>query len=114
MYKKGSKEYGDKSEDLASNFLETNGFSILERNFFARKLGEIDIIAIKDNILHFIEVKSSQKEFEPIYNLTPSKLNKVIKSAYYFMKLKNLDLEFSIDAITVHNSEIEFIENITV
>ncbi len=39
------KLFGDKSETLATRFLEQEGFIILERNYFARKLGEIDIIA---------------------------------------------------------------------
>ena len=99
---------------MAISFLNTNGFSIVERNFFARKLGEIDIIAHKDGVLHFIEVKSAQKDFDPIYNLTPTKLNKIIKSAYYYMKIKGLDVEFSIDAIIVRKDDLEHIENITV
>jgi len=41
------KLFGDTSETLATGFLEQEGFVILERNYFARKLGEIDIIALK-------------------------------------------------------------------
>jgi putative endonuclease len=107
------KNYGDKSETLATSFLEQNGFVILERNFFARKLGEIDIIAKKDDALHFIEVKSGKRDFDPIYNLTPSKLRKVINSAYYYMKTKKLDMVFSIDALIIRTDEVEFIENVT-
>jgi len=108
------KLFGDKSENLATMFLEQEGFMILERNYFARKLGEIDIIAQKDEVLHFIEVKSGKSDsFDPVYNVTPAKLRKVINSAHYYMKVKQLDIPFSIDALIIRGNEVEFIENIT-
>ena len=108
------KIYGDESETLATRFLEQEGFVILERNFFARKLGEIDIIAKREDALHFIEVKSGKSHsFDPIYNMTPAKLRKVINSAYYYMKTKRLDMHFSIDALIIRGDQVEFIENVT-
>lgn len=107
------KIYGDESETLATRYLEQEGFVILERNYFARKLGEIDIIAKHDDVLHFIEVKSGKSDFDPIYNITPAKLRKVINSAHYYLKSKKLDMAFSIDALIVRYGEVEFIENVT-
>ena len=108
------KLFGDKSENLATRFLEQEGFVILERNYFARKLGEIDIIAKRENELHFIEVKSGKSDtFDPVYNVTPAKLRKVINSAQYYLKVKRLDLAFSIDALIIRYDEVEFIENVT-
>jgi len=108
-----TKAFGNKSEDLAVKFLQEHGFLIIERNFYASRLGEIDIIAKKDNVLHFVEVKSSRKSFEPIYNITASKLNKLIKSANYYLKQKKLDFAWCIDALIIKNGKIELIENIT-
>ena len=108
------KLFGDQSETLATQFLEQEGYVILERNYFARKLGEIDIIAQRDEVLHFIEVKSGKSEtFDPVYNVTPAKLRKVINSAHYYMKTKGLDTSFSVDALIVRGDEVEFIENVT-
>jgi putative endonuclease len=108
------KLFGDESENLATLFLEQEGFVILERNYFARKLGEIDIIAQREDILHFIEVKSGKSDtFDPVYNVTPAKLRKVINSAHYYLKVKGLDMAFSIDALIVRGDEVEFIENVT-
>ena len=108
------KLFGDQSETLATRFLEQEGFVILERNYFARKLGEIDIIAQSEEVLHFIEVKSSKSDsFDPIYNITPAKLRKVINSAQYYLKTKGLDMSFSIDVLIVRGDEVEFIENVT-
>lgn len=113
MQRELPKNYGDQSETLATRFLEQEGFVILERNYFARKLGEIDIIAIREDVLHFIEVKSGKADFDPVYNVTPAKLRKVINSSHYYMKSKNLDMAFSIDALIVRYGEVEFIENVT-
>ncbi|HIQ46050.1 MAG TPA: YraN family protein [Sulfurovum sp.] len=107
------KLFGDKSENLATAFLEQEGFIILERNYFARKLGEIDIIAKRDSELHFIEVKAGRADFDPVYNVTPAKLRKVINSAQYYMKSKKLNMVFSIDALIIRYDEVEFIENVT-
>ncbi len=104
---------GSQNEAKAIEFLIAEGFSIVEQNYYARKLGEIDIIAMQDGVLHFIEVKSAQADFDPIYNFTPSKQRKVINSAYYYMKEKNLDIVFSIDLILIRWGEIEFLENVT-
>jgi len=109
------KLFGDTSETLATGFLEQEGFVILERNYFARKLGEIDIIAQYEDVLHFIEVKSGKSNtFDPVYNVTPAKLRKVINSAQYYLKVKGLSMAFSIDALIVRGDEVEFIENVTI
>ena len=68
---------------------------------------------MKDEVLHFIEVKSGKADFDPVYNVTPAKLRKVINSAHYYMKTKNLNVTFSIDALIIRNDEVEFIENVT-
>jgi putative endonuclease len=107
------RQFGNENEELASRFLEEAGFRIVERNYYARKLGEIDIVAVKEGVLHFIEVKSASRDFDPVYNLTPTKLRKVVNSAHYYLKEKGLDLPFCIDALIVRRGEVELIENVT-
>jgi putative endonuclease len=106
-----SRALGNIAEDKACSYLQEYGFQIIERNFTVRG-GEIDIIAIKDEVLHFIEVKSGLS-YDPLYNITPKKLQHVINTAHRFMQKKNLDLAFQIDAISVQESSCELIENIT-
>ena len=106
-----SKIKGNLAEQKACEFLEKNSYKIIKRNFYF-KGGEIDIIAIKDDIIHFIEVKSGNS-FEPVYNITPTKLNRIIKGAYIYLKQNRLNLPFCIDAIIVKNDSIEYIENLT-
>ena len=48
---------GKSGEDLAAIYLEQRGYNILERNWRSRR-NEVDIIATKGKILHFVEVKT--------------------------------------------------------
>jgi putative endonuclease len=106
-----SRALGDLAEEKACTYISTLGFQIIERNYTLRG-GEIDIIAIKDDVLHFIEVKSGSS-YSPLYNITPKKLQHVINTAHRFMQHKNLDLPFQIDAISVQENRCEMTENIT-
>jgi len=110
---KSTKDIGDLNEEKAVSYIENLGFKVVDRNYYARKLGEIDIIAIYGDVWHFIEVKSAEADFDPIYNFTPSKLRKVINSTQYYMKEKGLDIIFCIDVIVIRGNEIEFLENVT-
>ena len=52
-----SKIIGNEGESRASAYLESKGFEIIEHNW-RTKLGEIDIIAYKNDVLVFVEVKT--------------------------------------------------------
>lgn len=108
-----SRQKGDIAEKKACEFLNSNSFNIIEQNFYAKKLGEIDIIAIKDEIYHFIEVKSATTYEIAVNNITASKLNKLKRSVEYYLQNKKLDVSFCLDAMIVVDEEIEFLENIT-
>ena len=108
-----SREKGDFAEKRAISFLEDLNFKIIEKNFYAKKLGEIDIIAKKDNIYHFCEVKSAPDYETAINNITNSKLSKIKRSVDYYLQTKKLDVAFCIDAIIIDDKEITFLENIT-
>jgi len=107
-----SRAKGNIAEDKASFFLEEHGFYVVERNFYSR-FGEIDIIATKDNVLHFVEVKSGEDYESAIQNITPTKLSRLIKTANVYMKKNSLDIAFTLDAIIITPKLIEIIENIT-
>lgn len=108
-----SKEKGDFAEKKAISFLEDRNFQIIEQNFYAKKLGEIDIICKKNNIYHFCEVKSANDYETAINNITPSKLSKLKRSINYYLQIKKLDVANTIDAIIVYDDTIELLENIT-
>jgi len=64
-----SKSKGDEAEKKALLLLKDKKFEIIETNFYAKKLGEIDIIAKKDEVYHFLEVKSANDYESAILNL---------------------------------------------
>lgn len=107
-----SRAKGNVAEERASEFLLDMGFLIIERNFYSR-FGEIDIIAIKDEVLHLIEVKSGDDYESAVQNITPKKLSKIIKTGYVYMKKSKLDILFVYDAVIVTPDKISYIENIT-
>jgi len=102
---------GNKAEDRAVECLKRSDYIIVERNFHS-KFGEIDVIAKKDDILHFIEVKYS-KEYDALERITPKKLRKIIKTVDYYLYQKKIDLDYQIDALIVDDNSIEIIENIS-
>ncbi len=105
-----SKELGDRAEQMAADYLKARGFAIVERNFHSR-FGEIDIIATKDNVYHFVEVKSSTL-YHPLYDITQNKLSKLIKTISIYLKKNNITSAYSLDAAAV-TDRVEFYENIT-
>ncbi len=107
-----SRAKGNIAEDKATIYLEENGYFVLERNFYSR-FGEIDIIATKENVLHFIEVKSGESFELAIQNITPRKLSCLIKTANIYLKKSSLDIDFMLDALMVTPQNIELVENIS-
>ncbi|MDD3323570.1 MAG: YraN family protein [Sulfurospirillaceae bacterium] len=106
-----SVEAGRISEDRACSYLVNQGYIIVERNFFSR-FGEIDIIAKKDGVLHFVEVKYS-KNSDPILRITPLKMKKIIKTINFYLLKTSFLGNYEIDALLVTPTEIEIIKNIS-
>ncbi|MDF1877045.1 YraN family protein [Sulfurimonas sp. SAG-AH-194-L11] len=107
-----SRAKGNIAEDKACIYLYENGFEIVERNFYSR-FGEIDVIVTKDNVLHFVEVKSGADYELAIQNITASKISKLIKTANVYMKKNAYDGDFMLDALIVTPENIEYIPNIS-
>ena len=90
-------------EDKACEYLRKNGYKIVERNF-RKGYGEIDIVAIHENTLVFIEVKTrtSNSFGSPLEAINYWKLKSLIKTAqYYKMTHRNLPESLRIDAVSV-------------
>lgn len=109
-----SKEKGNQAEDKAVSFLEDRGFKVVQKNFYAKKLGEIDIVCKKDDIYHFCEVKSALAYEVAVNNLTFSKLSKIKRSVEYYLQKHKIAPAYCIDVIIVCEDEIELLENVTV
>jgi len=103
---------GREAEDLAVSYLFENGFSVVSRNVYVGKK-EIDIIAMKAGVLHFIEVKSGSG-FEPLDNMTHKKLSNLIYAINTYVSNHKLESDYVLDVLVVRDRNIELIENITV
>lgn len=81
------KNVGDIGEDFAAQLLVNSGFTILQRNY-CTKVGEIDIIAIKNGVLHFIEVKTrnGNQYGYPSESVTHTKQQRIRKSAEIYLQ----------------------------
>ena len=86
------KRIGNYGEQKAVEFLEKNGYLIIERNFTCRQ-GEIDIIATKNEEIIFIEVKtrSSLTFGVPCESVTSIKQKHIFKSARYYLHLHHME-----------------------
>jgi putative endonuclease len=96
--RKNTRRIGNKGEDIACVFLSDRGFHIVDRNY-QRKWGELDIVAIKDQELHFFEVKSVTlhvgwvKDHFPEDNVHGLKLRSIGRMIETYMEDKNCSRE---------------------
>ncbi|MCX2682715.1 YraN family protein [Campylobacter sp. MIT 21-1685] len=99
-------------EYKACAFLKRNKFEIVMRNFHS-KFGEIDIIAKKEGVLHFIEVKLTHNDYEPAERLDTRKYKKLIKTIEIYQARYGISCDFQLDLICIKNGAVEFRENIS-
>ena len=108
-------EIGNKAELQACKFLNSQGLKIIDQNFKALPYGEIDIIALNENILIFVEVKyRSKTKFAKAEDmLTYSKQQKLINAANIFLQqnpnYENHECRF--DLIAINENDINWIKN---
>ncbi|MEJ2468452.1 MAG: YraN family protein [Campylobacterales bacterium] len=107
-----SRAVGDAAEQKAVEFLRTEGFRIVDRNVSSR-FGEIDILAMRDDVLHVIEVKSAPTYEQAANNITPAKIRKILMTAEAYMKKHRLDIDYALDAVIVSGGRCELLENVT-
>ncbi len=91
MCAKSTREKGAGSEDLARSYLQRQGYRIMDTNFRIRT-GEIDIIAMDNDTIVFIEVKSAaSKNFgDPASWVPVWKQNRIIRVSQAYLMRKNL------------------------
>lgn len=109
-------EIGKEGELEAVQYLVNDGHQIVQRNFRLR-FGEIDIIAFKEKVLYFIEVKNWKNHYiHPLESVTPKKISKMRKLAECFFS-RNLEFRdgeqiISFGLITVQKQKICFYKDL--
>jgi len=107
-------ETGVKGEEVATKYLEKKGFLIVNRNY-RKKWGELDIVAEKEGIVHFVEVKTVSRRsfggkfeqevnnYRPEDNMHPWKLKRLSRAiqTYLLEKYKKFDPQWQFDLVCV-------------
>lgn len=96
-------ELGKLGEKLAVDFLQQNGYEILETNWTFQK-AEIDIIAQKDSVLAVVEVKTrSSTEFGlPQDFVKPKKIQLLVKAVNEYVVSNDLEVEVRFDIMAIY------------
>lgn len=111
--KKNTKKTGDLGEQIAQKYLLEHGFTIIEANYW-RKWGEIDIVAKRDTVVHFIEVKTvsyetkekleyaiTSKSWRSEEQVTDRKLHQIGKAIQTWIPENKYEGDFIIDVVAV-------------
>jgi len=112
---------GQNAEDFVASHLEKRGFTILDRNFTVRG-GELDIVACKDDLLVFVEVRSWRRRFweggTPAETIKPMKKRHIVKTALFWaqthgIRLQRTRIRFDVAALIGSDGgfEMEYFED---
>ena len=111
-----TKVAGNFGEDCAAKFLADNGYTIVARNFRIRS-AEIDIIAQRDGVLAFVEVKarSNVRHGLPSEAVTLRKQKKIIEAASVFLqdeRFCDCSCRFDVVEIYLSGKQVQTINHI--
>lgn len=98
-----TKMLGIYGEGYAEKLLVKEGYNVIDKNFSC-KVGEIDIIAIKDGILILVEVKTrrSLKFGLPEEAVTPKKIYKIKRTGEWYSSIHpELPKKVRIDVVSI-------------
>ena len=81
------KKIGDLGEKYAADYLQTQGFKILDQSFYTR-FGELDLVAQDATGLVFVEVKTRKSVSfgQPEESVTPEKLEKIVNAGLLWLQ----------------------------
>ncbi|MBI5357674.1 YraN family protein [Candidatus Saccharibacteria bacterium] len=106
---------GAAAEDEVKKFLSKNRYKILDSNW-KTKWCEIDIVAKKDKVIHFVEVKyrNSSSQGSGFDYINSKKLTQMARAADSWVAINKWDGEYVLSAAEVSgdNFKIEFIAEI--
>lgn len=87
-----TRQIGDLSESIASSYLKKQGYEVISRNW-KTKYCEIDIVAKRDEIYYFVEVKhrKTSRQGDGLDAITPKKLRQMAFAAKLYVEMMKLD-----------------------
>lgn len=89
--KQPKREFGSQKEDESRKFLEANGLTFVENNYFC-KMGEIDLIMDDHGVRVFVEVRyrKNSRYGDGVESVTKQKQTKIIRAAKHYLVCNNL------------------------
>ena len=96
-------ELGRWGETLAANYLDRNGYRVIERNL-RTPFGEIDLVAEDGSLLVFVEVKTRSTDTYgmPEESITQQKRQHLIAAAQSYLQTFSIsDTNWRIDVISI-------------
>lgn len=86
-------DLGHTAEDAVAARLQTEGFRLIARNYSVHGVGELDLICLKQQVIHVVEVKARNQTDGfggPLAAITPAKLGKIRKTTLHFLQKYHL------------------------
>lgn len=113
--KSKKRQIGDIGEDIAVKYLLENSYEILDRNYL-KPYGEIDIIALKNNTISFVEVKTRKDDSFAYASESVDfyKKQRIIRAAKSYIMEKDIDdyfISFDVCEIYTDTGKINYIED---
>lgn len=109
------REIGSRYESMAADYLISQGYEILARNYQNHRKGEIDLVAKEERFLVFIEVKyrRSTEGGDPGEAVSPLKQQRIRKAAlvYLYEHRLPMDTPCRFDVVTVLGKEFRLIRD---
>jgi len=101
-------QIGNKGEQLAAEALARLGYEIIDRNW-KTKFAEIDIVALKGNVVHFVEVKyrATSRQGDGLDYITDQKLHHMQRAAELWVAVHNWNGEYVLLAVAVSGQSEE-------
>lgn len=109
MNTKSTRQIGEEGEDIAAAYLESKGYTIVDRNYFFER-AEVDIVAFDESYIVFVEVKKRANTVfgQPEDYITEDKITNLYKAAeawIYERKMDTAPARFDVIAIVQENNE---------
>lgn len=114
MSEYNKRKIGSQKEHIAAAYLQEQGFTIVQMNYFSRN-GEIDIIAREQDYLVFVEVKyrKDAKLGHAKESISYYKMQSLIKTARYYLYRSGYSEEVKcrFDVVAIQGNEVSLIRN---
>lgn len=111
--RRSAAQFGEQSENETARYLYAGGYTILGRRVRTGK-GEVDVVAVADDTVAFVEVKARRKGWDGLCAVDARKQTRLCRAADAWLSKNELYSEHSLRfdiALIWPGGRIEYIEN---